>query len=483
MLNYKPGKTGERFLQSRKYLKLICGPVGGGKSTVALIDMLNRAIGQTEFGGERRTKFIILRNTMQQLKTTIKPLIDTWFVELPTKLGGYPLGHWRLTDNTFEIKFRLGDKTIVHSEFMLMAADTPDDVRRLLSVECSAAWVEEAREVDETVFNGLQGRVARFPSRAAGGVAYPGVICSTNPPPLGGFWHGFMTNAPATAEIFMQPPAMLDDGSWNPDAENIEHLAPDYYDNLVQGKQPSWIDVYIKNMYGPGEYGNPVYRSTFKSSFHVAKEELKPISQSLNPLIVGMDNGLQAAAVIGQQDARGRVNVFDECFVPEDDTMGVETFLERLLVPKLRNVFPMFRPENVLFVLDPACFQRSQVDEQTIAQAVQRRGFKVIKASTNDPETRIGAVEGLLARQIDGGPGILLDPRCKHLINGFEWGYRFRKTASGSGSMVPEKNHFSHLADAAQYFCLHYNAVINGSGAYLQKSKARTLTKPSYAYV
>ena len=481
MLNYTPGPTGGEFLSSRAFLKLAMGPVGGGKSTVALFDLYQRALNQVEFGGVRRTKFGILRNTMQQLKATVKPLLDTWFVEMPTRLGGYPMGEWKLTDNTFVMKFKLPDGTIVHSDFLLLPADTPDDVRRLLSLELSAAWVEECREVVEEVFDGLQGRVARFPSRAAGGVTYPGVICSTNPPPLGTFWHTFITTPPETAEIFIQPAAMLEDGSWNPEAENREHLHPDYYDNLVAGKKSGWIDVYIRNQFGPGEWGNPIFKGSYKREFHTSKTTLSVISQSLNPLLVGMDNGLQAAAVIGQQDMRGRVNVLGECYVPEDQTMGVESFLDKLLIPMLRSRFPQISAQNTVFVLDPACFARSQVDEKTIAQAVQNRGFTVVRASSNDPERRIDAVEGLLNRQIDGGAGLLLDPSCTYLAQALEWGYRYKKTQAGQGTLTPEKNHFSHLSDAFQYLSLHYN-LAQSAGAMAGRRQARPVVKSTYVY-
>ena len=119
-------------------------------------------------------------------------------------------------------------------------------------MECPAAWAEEAREVDPEVFSGVQGRVNRYPNRANGGVTYPGVICSTNPPPVGGFWHATIINPPKGWEIFMQPAALLDDGTLNPDAENLENLAPDYYDNLLGGQTDDRIDVYLKNNLGAG---------------------------------------------------------------------------------------------------------------------------------------------------------------------------------------------------------------------------------------
>lgn len=477
MLTYTPGPTGEKFLASQKYIKVICGPVGGGKSTVALFDLLKRSVEQRAFNGVRRTKHIILRNTMQQLMSTVKPLIDEWFV---ARTNG-TMGQWRITDKTFDMRFRLPDETIVQSEFIMIPADTPDDVRRLLSFEATDAWVEECREVDPEVFQGLQGRVARFPNQASGGQTYPGLICSTNPPPMGSWWQEMMSDPPENWDVFMQPPALLEDGTLNPNAENLANLHPDYYMNLLQGKTEDWINVYLKNKFGSGGFGEPVFVQTFREHFHVAKEALKPIYGTINPLLVGMDNGLTAAAVIGQQDMRGRVNVFDECYVPEGQSMGVETFLDRMLIPMLRAKYPI-RPEHIQFVLDPACWQRNQVNEITIAQAVAARGFGVTKAVTNDPERRIMAVEGLLTRAIDGGPALLISPTCRWLIQALSWGYRNKKMASGQVTAVPDKNHYSHIADALQYFCLHYNTQAHPATAAF-RPRALVEQAVSYRYV
>ena len=471
MINFTAGPTVKQFLDSRKFIKVIEGPVGGGKSTAALFDLFSRSVNQKPFRGVRTTRHIILRNTIQQLNATVKPLLDAWFITMPPT----PLGEWQLTDRAFHMRFMLSDGTQVNSEFWLMAADTPDDVRRLLSLECSAAWAEECREVDPEVFEGLSGRVARFPSRAAGGVTYPGVIGSTNPPPLGTYWQENISSPPDNWGVFIQPPAVLEDGGLNPEAENLENLDPDYYSNIMIGKTQPWIDVYLRNQFGAGEFGNPVFKASFVRSFHTMTGELKPVLQSVNPLVIGMDNGLTAAAVIGQQDARGRINVFDTAQVPEGETMGVETFLDRNLIPKLVAEYS-FRKENIVFVLDPACFQRSQVDEKTIAQAIIQRGYRVLRANTNDPERRVSAVEGLLARQIDGKAGVMLGPKAAHLANALEWGYRYKKT-----SLVPEKNWHSHIADAFQYFCLFYNSQETGS-YWRKNNEAKPVVRRRYAY-
>jgi hypothetical protein len=473
-INYTPGETGAAFLNSTAFMKLICGPVGGGKSTVALFDLIKRATEQKPGAGNvRRTRFIILRNTVAQLKSTVKPLIDQWLVEMAEGQVGY----WRISENIFMFKMMLGDGTTVESEFWLMAADTPDDVRRLLSVECSAAWVEEAREVDPEVFSGLQGRVNRYPNRANGGVTQPGVICSTNPPPVGGFWHSTIANPPKGWEIYMQPPALLDDGSLNPDAENLENLAPDYYDNLISGKTEDWIDVYLKNKFGAGNYGKPVYRYSFKKSFHVASEPLQGIFGSASPLVIGMDNGLQAAATLTQRDMRGRILVLDECFVPRETTMGVERFLDTMLIPKLRDEWARFTPEQILFLLDPACFQRSQANEVTIAQVVAKRGYRILQAPSNNLEPRIGAVESLMAGHVDGTGLLRISPKCTYLIEGMEWGYRFKPDRGDQATAIPEKNHHANLQDSLQYAAMHHVGPQLG----VKRPQKRNVTRVSSA--
>lgn len=478
-MRYRPSPTVLRFMGSRQFVKILLGPVGGGKSTGALMALWTMATQQKPWLNVRRTKYIILRNTMAQLLSTVKPLIDQWFVELPINEGTGAIGAWRISDKTFEIRAKLRDGTILHTEFVLLAADTPDDVRRLLSMECSGAWVEEGREVAGEVFEGLQGRTMRFPNRASGGVTYPCVIVSTNPPPVGTYWHEQITNPPKNTGVFIQPAAVLDDGTLNANAENLENLDANYYPNLMEGKTDDWVRVYLMNKFGSGGMGQPVFKATFRSDFHIAKSPLLLISSGYKKVVIGSDNGLTAAAVIGQEDARGRIGAIGEAFVPKGETMGYDRFLDTLLIPKLRDL--NVPHSNVIFMVDPACFHRSEATEVTIAQVIQKRGFTCVSAPTNDPERRISAVEGLFMQQIEGGPRIVLDPtRVPHLTNALDWGYRNRKLLNDKGVATPEKNHFSHMGDAWQYFCLYYNAAV---AAAAQSSKeARPLVQRRFAY-
>jgi hypothetical protein len=91
---------------------------------------------------------------------------------------------------------------------------------------------------------------------------------------------------------------------------------------------------------------------------------------------------------------------------------------------------------------------------------------------------RITAVDGFLSRQVDTGPGFLVDPSCKPLINALRGGYRYRRKTNGEVEDVPDKNQSSHIADSLQYLCLHANAEQGGA---LATRKARPVEMASIA--
>ena len=55
----------------------------------------------------------------------------------------------------------------------------------------------------------------------------------------------------------------------------------------------------------------------------MAQQTIRPIINGVRPVVVGIDLGLTPAAVIGQQDPRGRVLILDEA-VSFD--MGIQRF-------------------------------------------------------------------------------------------------------------------------------------------------------------
>ena len=72
ILDYTPPPTIRNFMLSEARTRAVRGPVGAAKSTGMAMDMLRRSMEAPPqlIDGVRRSKFVIVRNTLQQLKTT-----------------------------------------------------------------------------------------------------------------------------------------------------------------------------------------------------------------------------------------------------------------------------------------------------------------------------------------------------------------------------------------------------------------------------
>src|SRR5690606_37568622 len=175
-------------------------------------------------------------------------------------------------------------------------------------------------------------------------------------------------------------------------------------------------------------------------TFHVAKITLVPHRHPVKPLVLGFDFGLNPSCAICQVDLQGRFLVLEGL---TSEGTGLVQFLQRKLKPVLSERFAGYR---ALAIGDPAGAQRVQTDERSCFEVLKNEGFKVVSAPTNSIVARIAALDRLLARQVDGGPGFLIDPRCMFLINALRGNYRFKlKTKTSEYETKPEKNEASHI--------------------------------------
>jgi hypothetical protein len=348
-------------------------------------------------------------------------------------------------------------------------------VKKLLSVEASAIFFDEAREINPDIWQAASGRVGRYPSKKDGGPVKEdgsrnfGIFASTNPPDEGAFWSELIDNPPENTDVFIQPSAL------SPEAENLGNLPENYYENLCYGKTDEWIAVYVRSEMGKSLSGQPVFKS-FDSSTHVAKEELKP--SSLNgTLFIGIDNGLSPAAVFGQVDFNGRILAYDAISA---DGLGALRFCREKLKPLIARKYPGFK---VLLIADPACNQRAQTDEKTIVSIYRNEGFQIVTAKTNALAARIASVDYYFTRNVEGKSSILLCPvGCKPLIQALRGKYKYKTNKKGETDTTPEKSHpFSDLADGLQYLALHANggAVFGATTNNVQK---REVKKVQYAW-
>lgn len=447
-INYAAPPTCARFMKSNSFGRMIAGPVGSGKTTACMFEMLRRACEQAPApDGCRYTRFAIVRQTLKQLKDTVLKDITSW-------LDG--IAEYKVSDNTIYIQ--IGD---IRSEWLLIPLDTPEDQRRLLSMQLTGAWMSEAIEMDVGIISPLAGRCGRYPAANLGGASWFGIIADTNMPSEGSPWHKFMElETPPDWQIFIQP------GGLDENAENLEWLTqtPEtlklpitsearraqgrtYYERFVRSNSEDWCKRYVHAQYGDDPSGSAVFRESFKLNFHVV-EGVAPVSG--HPLIVGQDFGRDPCSIICQLDHKGRLLVLEEV-VAED--IGLEIHVERNLRPALTRTELLGRA--IAIVGDPAGRSKGSIYEETSFDALKRMGFQAFPAPTNDIDKRIRAIEAFLLAQRDGGPAILIDKtRCPTVVRALSGGYRYAKTRAGVRKPTPDKNEYSHIIDALQYAAL-----------------------------
>lgn len=450
-LSYNPPPVLKAFMRSDERVRIVRGPVGSGKSTAMVFELLRRAIQQQPDpeDGKRRSRMVIIRNTLKQIKSTC-------LVTVQNVLG--PLVKLRVSDDMIQI--RLGD---IESDWLMLPLDTPENVQRLLSLEVTAAWVSECREIEPEIVMNVLSRCGRYPSQLHGGPNWYGLIAESNSFRKDSPWYELLeNNLPGNWEYFVQPGAMEED------AENVENLPPSYYQDLLDSNTEEWAEMYVHNRYGESLDGQAVYKNSFNRKFHVAAKPLTP--NPMMPLVIGMDFARWPAAVLGQVDPRGRLLVFAEL---ESENTGVEKFAREYLLPLLHT--PRFAGIPCYVVGDPSGVQRSQIGEESVFDALKKMGFHAYPAMTNNIDPRIRAVEKYLLQQRDGGAALLVDPGCKQLIDGFVSKYRFRKKKTGEFEDRPDKaaRPWADLHDALQYLALGTaKAIYSKAMVRLDRSRA-----------
>lgn len=429
-IQYDPPPTVERFLASDAFVRCIVGPIGSGKSSGCVMEILRRAVEQ-EPGpdGKRRTRFAVIRNTYPELRDTTRKTFEQWIPDA--------IGEWHEQEFTFRMSFN-----DVECEVLFRALDRPDHVKKLLSLELTGAYLNEAKEIARGVFDMLQGRVGRYPSKLQGGASWFGIWMDTNPCDTDHWIYKLLEEArPEGFELFRQPSGL------SPHAENLANLPPGYYERLTAGKDADWINVYLRGQYGFVKDGKPVFPE-YNDAIHCVK--VAPLSKA--EVGFGSDFGLTPAAVLAQRDpSDGQVQIFRELVAQDLGAVSFGRELSRILKTECPG-------RSALGWGDPAGMQRSQVDERTPFDVLAAQGLPIGPAPTNDVMLRLEGVKGLLSRlTIRGRPALVIDPCCTVLRKALGGGYCFQRVkVSGAERYrdTPAKNEFSHVADALQYLAV-----------------------------
>lgn len=432
-IKYVASPVAKDFHRSNKFIRTIIGPIGSGKSVACCIEILKKSMEQAPFNGIRRSRWVIIRNTYREL---IDTTMRTWFDWIPETCG-----NMKKQDMEFQMSFVLPDDTIVVSQILFRALDRPNDIKKLLSLELSGGWINEVREIPKQVLDMLVGRVGRYPSKRQGGPTWWGVIMDTNPPDSDHWYFKMFEEAlPENCDIFHQPSGLSDEG------ENVENLPPKYYENMMAGKDPEWIKVYVHGKYGFISDGMPVVPE-FKDHVHISDVPFEYNRRVT--LEIGVDFGRCPAAVFGQE-IDGQMRIIDELV-----TEGISaTTFASLLAERIRG---HYGDCEIKATGDPAGDNMGEQVDETCIQILQNQGIPIDPAHTNNFTIRRNAVvKPLTTLNMHGEPQLMISPSCVYLRKAMNGGYMYKRVQT-SGEIFqnkPDKNMHSHNAEALQYLCL-----------------------------
>lgn len=430
-IRYHCGPVTKEFHQDEESrAKLLIGPFGTGKTSSGaweIVQLASRRVMATQ--GAVRSRFGVVRNTYPELRdTTIKTFMD-WF---PAPVWGT----YNVEAKKYVVRYRDGEVK-VECEIMFKALDSPSDVRDLLGLELTGAHIDEAREVHEDIFKGLRGRVGRFPSlKDTGGrdpfLKPPQVILTTNYPSE---LHWICRDFEEGREGYR---AFHQDQS-----ENKHNLRPGYYEDMEKdyADRPDLLRTLVRGGYGITVLGRSVYPE-FRRELHVSVRVLKPVEAKV---VRGWDNtGLNPACVVTQVGSTGQWLVLKE-FCGED--VGIVDFGEMV---KAWCGQEFGGKQEYRDIGDPAGKTRDTTQKSPTIY-LREMGIYV-EDGVQTFKVRRESVAGRLTKLINGGPAIVLDPRCVRLKSGFEGGYAYPEIANtGMFRVEPAKNEYSHIHDALQY--------------------------------
>ena len=439
------------YILCDNFVSLIIGPIGSGK-TLGSILRWEKLIYEQEPSndGIRYTRMVVVRNTAVELRdTTIKSFEGHFGEDLKMNWGNLT-GLYEHDDVKAEILFR--------------ALDKPGDMKKLLSLEITFAYLNELRELPKEALENVTSRLGRYPSPKDGAEATnPCCWADTNAfDNETWIYKKFIENKPYNHTVFEQPPGIINavfknnqlkKADINPDAENLKNLPKEYYRGFIAGKSEDWVKVMIMRRYIPLQTGKPVYPE-YNDDLHCIREEHidKPSVQL--PLLCGADNGRTSAFLIGQKDTMGRIVVFDELI--SDDIGSIE--FGKIIKQYLQANYSQYK---IASWIDPwAGDTKTQLDNKTQLKEWNKLGLHCRLSATNHPGIMVESVKTKFNTLNAGFPNLVISSKCKMLRKALNGGYQYKRiNVSGERyNEKPDKGAFSHVANSLEF-------LVDGSGA------------------
>lgn len=448
--DYSDVPTIGAFSNSDAFVRGLIGPFGSGKSSGCVVEFPYRAQNQAPgLDGIKRTRWAVVRNTYAELRDTTIQTFHNW---LPPEY----FGRWYATDHRYVVKAFAG----AEFEILFRALDKAEDVKKLLSLDLTGAWLNEVREIPWPIVDAIMGRCGRYPPVTEnGGPTWSGVWMDTNPPDTDSKFYSFfeenswLESFNELARLGQLPPGITEPDDFarifhqpsgrSPRAENLKHLTPGYYARLGIGKSKEWIKVYID-----GDYGfvtdNKIVFTEYRDEIHLrAVDPVPGLTIERN-----WDFGLTPACSLSQMLPNGQWLIFDEVIATG---MGADRFSDEVLEHCSRSFRGPVRFDDIG---DPSGASKAQSDESTCFNILQAKGIEIYGGEQDIPLRLESLRKPLRTLGSNGEPRIILHPRCKNIRKAFMGAYYYRRLATNSErfSKEPEKNHpYSDLMDGLEY--------------------------------
>lgn len=215
-----------------------------------------------------------------------------------------------------------------------------------------------------------------------------------------------------------------------------------YYPMLARNEDDGYITRYVLGAPAPSRLGKAVYPN-FRVSAHVAKTLINP---DQSRLICGTDPGLHHMAfVIGQLRDDGMLIILDELV---EESMTLSQFLESEIMPLLLNKY-RDKYMDAVVVNDATGDRRDRLSNQNWAGALSSKGLYVEPSVAHEYMIRQDSVNHFFMRH-----RLLIDPRCRKTIDGFDGDYCYPVKQTGDYALTPDKNSvYSSPVDCVEAIC------------------------------
>lgn len=439
------GPVLHEFHRSVAFIKGVIGPLGSGKTFGAINEILHCIHNQVpDRHNVRRSRWCVSRNSFPDLNSATIPDFRSIVDHLP--FGKFTMG----SPPKWEATYSRSDGTKVSAEVLFRSFDGPQDIKKIKGMQLTGAWVDELGEFNKQNFDHLVGRVTRFPPKVQVPNAEFGVLFTSNAVARD-HWLAELAlgTRPHNWWVGLQPPGVLRVGNtWveNPDAENRNNLAKDYYFNQIASKKESWVRQNLANefvFHGDGQPIHPDFNEHLHTDDLVALHGI--------PLHLGMDWGRTPACVIMQCQPNGQWFVLEEICLKNAGADKLGTTVKRALNARYAG-FTIMEATG-----DPAGTAMSQSQDETPFDLFELKSeLQAVPAHTNDPEVRYATLDNQLTTLIEGQPAIVVDRSCTTLIAGLAGEYNFKRiqvTGEERYHNEPNKGGTSHICEALHY-CL-----------------------------